>query len=286
MASALFVHQDNAGRALGQFLMGSVVAVGVVGLYQFALLPPITTGFVPLVLALGLFFLPLGAAQGTAALAPWALPVTLMSAISLGLSAHFEPDFASFANGAVAMLTGVGTAMVAVSLLRPAGAAWRVQRLAQADQSDVARAARGAVLPDLVGGMMERFDAVAARLPAGAPPPRGSMHTGSMVGLRLALNVAELRALLPGMGPPLAARVDRVLRRVARHLETAPSVADAGTSLGAAGPGLLLLLDHALRAAAEQQHEPAALALAGLRRALLPDAPPPVLHAPVMALAA
>jgi uncharacterized membrane protein YccC len=286
MASALFVHQDNAGRALRQFLVGSMAAVFVVGLYQFALLPPITTGFVPLVLALGLMFLPLGAALGTAALTPWALPVTLMSAISLGVTAHFAPDFASFANGAVAMVTGVGVAMVTVSLVRPAGVAWRVQRLAQADQLDVARAARGAALPDLVGGMMERFDAVAARLPAGAPPPRAGMHTGSMVGLRLALNVAELRALLPVMAPALAARVDRVLRRVARHLETAPSVNHAGASLGAAGPGLRLLLDQALREAATQQHEPAALALAGLRRALLPGEPPPSFHVPVLALAA
>ncbi len=271
IGAALFARQDNPAAALWKFTVGAAAAAILISLYALAILPAISTGFVPLVLALAVLFLPAGAALGSPGLSAWAFPVTLTGATYLGLSAHFSVDFPSFANGALATVAGLFAAQVAVAVARPAGVAWRLHRLQVADRAALVRAARGATLEDLLALMLNRFDEVAARLPADADP-----QTSVLIGFRLALSVMELRTIRPSLAPRLGVRVDRVLRHVARHVE----------ANGAAAPGLRAALDTALAAAVAEQCRPAALALAGMRRAVLPQAPAPVLEAPVLAQAA
>jgi hypothetical protein len=75
----------------------------------------------------------------------------------------------------------------------------------------------------------------------------------------------ELQALRPGLDRRLGLRVDRVLRRVARYFEAGAPDGDAmlraaiDTALDSAGSGA----------------QRVALALVGLRRAILPDTPAP-----------
>ncbi len=271
IGAALFAHQDDPAASLGKFTVGAVVAVVLTSLYALAILPAISTGFVPLVLALAVLFLPAGAALGSPGLSAWAFPVTMTGATYLALSAHFSVDFPAFANGAFSTVAGVFVAQVAVAVARPAGVAWRLQRLQVADRAALVRAARGAALEDLLATMLNRFDEVAARLPADADP-----QSSVLIGFRLALSVMELRAVRPGLAPRLGVRVDRVLRHVARHIEAE----------GAAAPGLRAAVDTALAAAVAERSRPAALALAGMRRAILPLAAAPVLEAPVLARAA
>jgi hypothetical protein len=95
-----------------------------------------------------------------------------------------------------------------------------------------------------------------------------------MDGLHIALNVMELRFLLASLPAELAARVDLLLRRVARLLESRIEEA----ALPAAR--LQVALDNALEHAVAAAQPKAALALAGLRRALLPHAPAPCITAP------
>jgi hypothetical protein len=109
--------------------------------------------------------------------------------------------------------------------------------------------------------MLDRFDAVAVRAAADVTPT-----SVILTELRIAFNVMELRRLTPMPDRRLGIGIERALQRVASHVETMPRpVFD--TRLCAA-------LDTALRRAAVQGFDAAALPLAGLRRALLPNAAP------------
>ena len=272
IGAALFAQQDDPRAAVGRFLVGAVVAVVMVGIYQFGVMPAITTGFVPLALALAVLFIPAGAAQGTPGLFAWALPMTMTGASALALSSHFAIDFPAFANSSLAILAGLFAAQSALAITRPAGLAWRLHRLAQANRAALVRATRTGTAPDeTLPLMLDQFDEVAARLPAQAGP-KDTM----LVGLRLALSVMELRTIRTRLAPRLALRVDRVLRHVSRH------VAHHDVAANHADEALRAALDTALAAAVAQANRPAALALAGMRRAILPLAPPPLLAPPAL----
>lgn len=112
--------------------------------------------------------------------------------------------------------------------------------------------------------MLDRFDAVALRLPATAPD-----DSVSLIGLRLALSVMELRDARAGVSDRLGVRVDRVLRHVARHM--------AGDSDAAPSEMLRAAVDTALAASVAANAVACALALTGLRRVMWPLAVPPIL---------
>jgi hypothetical protein len=186
---------------------------------------------------------------------------------SLGLTAHFNADVAVFANGAVASLVGLFAAQVALAVARPAGVAWQVARLRRADRAALAAVAAGVVrahADDVLAPMLDRFDAVALRLPAAAPD-----EGVSLIGLRLALSVMELRDARAGVSQRLGVRVDRVLRHVARHM--------AGDADAAPSEMLRAAVDTALAASVAADAVACALALTGLRRVTWPLALPPVL---------
>jgi len=88
----------------------------------------------------------------------------------------------------------------------------------------------------------------------------------------------ELRTLRPGLPPRFGLRVDRVLRHVARHM--------ASGEAAIPDPALRAAVDTTLQAAVDTGQHAACLALTGLRRVLLPAAPPPALARHDLALAA
>ena len=275
IGAALSASQDNPAAAAVKFLAGTLAALAITALYLFAILPHITTGFVPLAIALGLFLLPAGAAQGMPALVGWAMPMNMVCVTNLALTAHFSVDFGAFASAGLASVVGIFAAQLALTVTRPAGLAWRVTRLIRADRAALARVARGDATDhaDVLALMLDRFDAVAIRLPGAALD-----DAASLIGLRLAMSVMELRTLRPGLPPRFGLRVDRVLRHVARHM--------AAGEAAMPDPALRAAVDTTLQAAVDTGQHAACLALTGLRRVLLPAAPPPALARHDLALAA
>jgi uncharacterized membrane protein YccC len=206
--------------------------------------------------------------QGTPELRSWGVPVTVIGATVIGLTAHFSSDFAAFAGGAVAIVGGLAASRVVMMVSRPFGTAWRVHRLAESCRRALSRAARHGTInrgtinrDDPVEVMLDRFDAVAVRAAADVTPT-----SVILTELRIAFNVMELRRLTPMPDRRLGIDIERALQRVASHVETMPRPA-FDTRLCAA-------LDTALRRAVVLGSDAAALPLAGLRRALLPDAAP------------
>ncbi|HWX48096.1 MAG TPA: FUSC family protein [Roseomonas sp.] len=266
VALCIFGQLDDPAPALKKFIFGSVLAVVLAGLYQFAVLPMID-GFPLLVLVLAPTYLIAGALIAQPAMMAQALSVAVTMPTVMSLQEIYSADFASYLDGGFATATGLVLGLAVTRLIRSFGVAWRVRRLVAADRRDLARMAEGRAPADLrriLGVMLDRFEALAARLSA---IDAQTVRLTELADLRAALNVLRLREGMAELSAPARAAIEATLAAVA---------AEARGRLPAAT--LLERLDAALLACMEAETRSArraTLSLSGLRLALFPDAAPP-----------
>ena len=267
VGSSLFAQLDDPAPAIFRFMQGIVVAVAVAGTYLFVVLPAVD-GFVPLLIVLGIFYLPVGALLAVPALTPRMAPIAINGVALIALQSAYNADFATFLEGGIAMLFGFGTALVVTRLIRSFGVSLRVSRLVQADRRDLVRLAEGrrpADLRRITAAMLDRFEALAARLGTADAEALGLRELAE---LRAAFNLLRLRQAMPGLDEDLRAPIEAAIAGA------------AGIARGTAEPGLARRRIDAALAATAAARDPrarrAALALSGLRMALFPDAPPPL----------
>lgn len=271
VALCIFAQLDDPAPALRLFILGAAAAVLIAGLYQFAILPRID-GFPLLILVLAPLYLPAGALMAQPAMMAPALAVAATVPAVLNLQETYSADFASYADGGLATLGGLALALVITRVARAFGVAWRVRRLAGADRRDLARLAEGRSAADLrriLAVMLDRFEALAARL--GAVDAR-AVPVSELADLRAALNLLRLREARASLPAAPGAALDAAFAAIA---------AEARGLLPRAA--LLQRLDAALAACAAEPGRAArrvAVSLSGLRLALFPGAPPPALSAP------
>jgi uncharacterized membrane protein YccC len=266
VGASLFAGLDDPAPAILRFMMGVVGAVVVAGAYLFVVLPALD-GFVLLILALGIVYVPVGAFLTVPAFAAYALAIAMNSVALMALQDVYAASFPSFVESGIGMLFGFGTALVVTRLIRSFGVEWRVARLVRADRRDLARLAtarRPADLRAISAAMLDRFEALAARL---GTADAAMLGVQELAELRAALNLVRLREAAPGLDPALRRMVEDAVAAVGAEVLSASDSADT-----------LRRLDQALAAtasAAEPRARPAAQALSGLRMALFPAAPPP-----------
>ncbi|MBX6745868.1 MAG: FUSC family protein [Acetobacteraceae bacterium] len=266
VASSIFAQLDDPAPAIARFISGNAASVVVAGFYLFAVLPAID-GFPLLIVALGAFFLPAAAFQAVPSLTARLTPVTLNTFAMMSLQENYAADFPSLLESGLAMLLGIGFALWATRLVRSFGISLRVSRLVQADRRDLAWLAEGrhpADLRRIAAAMLDRFEAVAARL--GAADAR-AFGVRELADLRAALNVLRLREV--------TGRLESRARRLVEDALTAVAAQARGRE---PAEGTLARLDAALAvltASGDRRARSAALALSGLRMAWFPAAPPP-----------
>lgn len=227
---SLFASRDNAAQIGMMFLRGIFVALPVAFLVGQILLPQLS-GFPMLCLALGvpLFFGALGMARPA------------MAATATSFSLHFivlctpqnamRYDVAFFINEALAMLIGVGCAVMAFHLLALRDPVWHGRRLLNATLLDLARLTRMAQAgaESWFGGRIaDRLLQLARHYPA-LPEQSRSRWDDGLVSLDLGDELLHLRACLAAAGQPLGDAEARFLRRLERILlqGPAPERADA-----------------------------------------------------------
>ncbi|MDQ1081249.1 FUSC family protein [Pseudoroseomonas cervicalis] len=271
VALCIFAQLDDPAPALRQFILGAGIAVLLAGLYQFVVLPRID-GFPLLLLVLAVVYLPAGALMAQPALMAPALAVAATVPAVINLQETYSADFAAWADGGLATLGGLALALLTVRLLRSLGVAWRVRRLARADRQDLARLAEGrapAELRHILGVMLDRFEALAARLQA---VDARAVPVSELADLRAALNLLRLREQLPALPAAPRAALEAALAALAAEArgqlprDTLLARLDAALLAAAGAPG---------RAARQ-----AALSLGGLRMALFPEATSPFTAGP------
>lgn len=216
--TSLFAQQDDPSAAAGAFFRMTLLGSAAAGLYAFAILPGLE-GFEMLALALSPLLFGAAYAMGDPRSTLKGLAFALGAINALGVANVMTPDFASFVNGAMAQLFGIGVAAVLLGVLRPIGAAWPVARLTAGLRSDIAEAIAGRRAPgrlafesrvfDRVDGLMRRLDL--------SDPAQLALEQGALSSIRVGLNAIALRKVARELPEQVAAPLTQALAEVARH---------------------------------------------------------------------
>ena len=120
-----------------------MLSVLFVGVGLFGILPRVHD-FVPLTLALGAFFVPVGLLAAMPATQTFGAALGFITATLLALQGRYAADFVSYADGSIAAIFGVAGAAVMTSLVRSVGAEWSARRLLRAGWRRLAAIPRSA----------------------------------------------------------------------------------------------------------------------------------------------
>ncbi len=268
VACCFFASRDDPVPAILQFANWTFVAVVIMAVYQFALFP-MAHDFEILALVLAPTFLLFGVLIAVPATMGIGLALAANGSTLIALQSSFNADFASYANSNVALLLGMYVSAVVMRIVRSVGAEWAIWRLIGAGRSTLARAARRAGRGDrgrFAGLMVDRIALVAPRL-AALEPDAVVRDVDVLAGLRIGLNIVDLRGARHDLPPQALHEVDQVLQGLSTHysgLRRPPT------------PALLASLDMALRVVAALDDHPAKrialLGLVGIRRGLFKEA--------------
>jgi uncharacterized membrane protein YccC len=262
ITGGLFAAQDDPTPSVKSFTKWTAVAIVIAGLYLFVVLPQ-AHGVETLALALAPTFLCFGLLMTSPATAQIGVPLALFTSTSMALQQLYSADAEGFINSGLATILGMGFTVGATALIRPAGAHWRANRFMRANNLALAQAAEVHSSNDEARVMGLMFD----RLALLAPIAHAIDHQmpDALRQLRAGFNILEAHQARGRMSPSARRRLDALLMRLARHYRQ-----------GATPPtGKILSAIHAaLRVVSHEGDASALLALAGLRRALFPDAPP------------
>lgn len=273
VAAAFFAAQDDPAPSMLAFLLWAVVASGVAGVYLFGIFPAVHD-FGSLVLVLSLIFLPLGLLLHRPKSALIGLPLTVNLVALLNVQNTYSANIQSFINSAVAMIIGIGFAVVMTRLFRSVGAEWTARRLVRQGWTTLAEAAEGRGRQDrrqFAARMLDLLGLLAPRLaatPAGSDIAAVDMLTEARIGL----NILQLRRSRHDLPPASVAAIEAILADIATYYR---AQAAQGRPLPAP-TGLQARLDASLKrvqtVAAGKARDEALMGLIGLRYALFPEA--------------
>lgn len=269
VACSFFAAQDEPARFIRSFGLWSLVAIVVVAIYLFALVPAISHIEV-LVVALAPTFLLYGFLIARPATAGTGMALAANTATLLALQSTYIADFASYANSAVAFFVGVLIAELVTRIARGVGAEWIANRLVLSSWITIAVAAERRGKRDraeFAGLMLHRLGLLVQRIAFLSESDR--RDADSLVQLRIGINIIDLRRARYGLAASTISVIDDMLDQLA--------IACRNYAGGGMPRELLTSVDRALAQAVKDPNdsarEDALIGLVGIRRGLFPDAP-------------
>ena len=269
VACSFFAAQDEPARFIRSFGLWSLVAIVVVAIYLFALVPAISHIEV-LVVALAPTFLLYGFLIARPATAGTGMALAANTATLLALQSTYIADFASYANSAVAFFVGVLIAEIVTRIARGVGAEWIANRLVLSSWITIAVAAERRGKRDraeFAGLMLHRLGLLVQRIAFLSESDR--RDADSLVQLRIGINIIDLRRARYGLAVSTISVIDDMLDQLA--------IACRSYAGGGMPRELLTSVDRALARAVKDPNdsarEDALIGLVGIRRGLFPDAP-------------
>jgi uncharacterized membrane protein YccC len=269
VACSFFAAQDEPARFIRSFGLWSLVAIVVVAIYLFALVPAISHIEV-LVVALAPTFLLYGFLIARPATAGTGMALAANTATLLALQSTYIADFASYANSAVAFFVGVLIAEIVTRIARGVGAEWIANRLVLSSWITIAVAAERRGKRDraeFAGLMLHRLGLLVQRIAFLSESDR--RDADSLVQLRIGINIIDLRRARYGLAASTISVIDDMLDQLA--------IACRNYAGGGMPRELLTSVDRALAQAVKDPNdsarEDALIGLVGIRRGLFPDAP-------------
>ncbi|GGC61451.1 fusaric acid transporter [Chelatococcus reniformis] len=210
---------DDPVASASSFLGMTVLAAVVAGVYLFWVFPGIDD-FAGMAVSLMVFLVPLGAVLAVPGVGPRFVPLALNTVALIGFSNGMaQTDFATFANGALGLMGGIGVGILSLRLLRPVGVGWTIERMCLGLFADLGRqAGRGRPRPRtrFSGLVLDRINTLLPRLTPG-DSGHSELIEGAMAGLRIGLNITELQLVKRSLPPALRLRVEAALDALAQH---------------------------------------------------------------------
>ena len=269
VACSFFAAQDEPARFIRSFGLWSLVAIVVVAVYLFALVPAISHLEV-LVVALAPTFLLYGFLISRPATTGTGMALAANTATLLAIQSTYTADFESYANSAVAFFVGVVVAELVTRIARGVGAEWIAHRLVLSSWKTLAVAAERRGKHDraeFAGLMLHRLGLLVQRIAFLSESDR--RDAASLAQLRIGINIIDLRRARYGLAAATIAVIDDMLDQLAIACR---SYAGGGMPIE-----LLTSVDLALARAVKDPNdsarEDALIGLVGIRRGLFPDAP-------------
>jgi uncharacterized membrane protein YccC len=270
VACAFFAAQDDPAPNIVGFLVAAVIAIVIVAIYLFAILPQ-AHDFEMLVLAFAPVFLILGALTSMPATARVSGPISFIAATQLALSGSYNADFPTYANSALAAIVGLGATAIIISIVRSVSAEWTAWRLLRHNRIEIANIAANrstTTLSVFAALMLDRLSLVIPRLAVSASGADGAAAS-ALADLRVGLNIIGLQRDAVDLPEQLHRAIRTMLDAIATHYRR--------RSLDQADDVLLGIIDRVIATAVQ---DPATitrdllLRLGGIRRGLFPNAPP------------
>ena len=273
VGACILANTDNPLSNLLGFIQYTLLSVGAVFLYNFAILPSVD-GFPSLVLVLAPYFLVLGVLLSVPPLYGFALPMIANGALLLDLQSEFSAVFAPFANNTIATVLGLTFPAMIIAFLGSSGAEHAIDRLLAAGRDDVWKAVRDAnpLSRDTLARRM--LDRIGLLIPlARDPAMRKSAVREASNDYIVGVNVADLRRLSISLAGSTQRAVTGAVaaigevyapRKSAPTAHCACALSEIDAALGAVDAASLPM----------STHDEALVALFEIRLALFPDAPP------------
>ncbi|WP_407177269.1 FUSC family protein [Bradyrhizobium sp. STM 3562] len=269
VGSSIFASQDDPTIGIRRFGVWAAVAIMIVAVYLFALLPPIST-LEALIVLLAPAFILFGYLMARPATTSIGTALGVNAATLMALQSAYAADFVAFANSSIAFIIGIVAAIVVTRTARSVGAEWIAHRVLRAGWVSLAVAAEHRGRRDrasFLGAMLGRLDQLVQRL--AAIPEIARRDVDNLSQLRVGLNIIDLRRARHHLSPTSLHAIDRMLDRLATAFRS--------HSEGPMPRSLLSDIDAALAATVDDPgaaaKEDALLGLVGIRRGLFPDSP-------------
>jgi uncharacterized membrane protein YccC len=265
---SFFANQDDPAVGLRGFAKWTLVALIIIGIYLFGILPAISNPEM-LVLVLAPSYLIFGYLIARPATFFIGMLLAANTSSLMALQQTYNADFGSFANSSIAFFVGTEMSVITIQLIRSVGSEWSVRRLMRRGWLAIAQAAERRGNRDraaFAGLMLNRIGLLAPRLLALRTSELSKVD--SLRELRVGLNIVDLRRARHGLSQPTLSAMDAMLDDLA--------VCFRAHQGGEMPDALLAKVDHALSAAVGEQgpaRSDALIGLVGIRRGLFPDAP-------------
>lgn len=242
---ALFATRPNPVVGGMDFLKGGLVAVIAAAICNFAILPMLSD-FTELAIVIGIIMFATGLAMRNVRTAALATSFAFLFLDLVGPDNTSRADAASFMNGALALILGVGAGILIFTLLFPSNLPAKRRRLQSATLRDLADIGRSPAHWTREHWLSRTADRLAgqAATNVGVPEKQGEDELrGVLAALAIgeaAITLAELAREHPHLAKPLnvvlrqlgrgdPARLAKVSRAAARHLSYSISKPDIST---------------------------------------------------------
>jgi uncharacterized membrane protein YccC len=272
VSCTLFASLDDPTAVLKPFAAMIALAIPIVLVYQFFILPAVT-GFELLSLSLAFVLIPAGILMTIPRYAVIGLALALGFTVEMSLQTNYTADFAQIVNSSSAFVVGALAGLITTQVMRVIGVQTAARRLLHASYRDLAGLADGSApmtRDEWASRMLDRVGLLLFRRPRFEAQPKHEF-ADALGDLRLGVNIIETRSMARQVSAERQARMAGMFNGIAAYFR-----ALARGRAAPLGRDLLTEIDAAIGEIVDcgSATHACVAAIVGLRRTLYPDAEP------------